>query len=94
MNDRNHWRVMRYTPGVAHLWALTKGGIWRTSCGFMRVIDLDATTSRLGLEEATRKCRRCIPGEVRRKEAVTKENPAGTKPRRAVSAVLSAGGSS
>ena len=87
----NNWRVLRYNPGAAHLWGMTANGIWRSWCNRMAVIDLDAMTRPLTLEDSAHKCRCCIPGEVRRKDVAGKENPAGRKPRRAASAVSPAG---
>lgn len=63
----NDWRVMYYRPGAAHLWRRTENGIWRTLCNRMAVIDLDANTRPLMLDDAMHKFRCCIGGEVRRK---------------------------
>lgn len=65
----NDWRYLHYNPGSAHLWALTPGGIWRTRCSRLCVLDLDVTTDPLELDNNhMRKCRVCIPQEPRRKE--------------------------
>ena len=63
------WRHFRVRPGAAHLWALTPGGVWRTHCARLCVLDLDETTVPLTVDNLKiRKCRVCLPQEPRRKE--------------------------
>jgi hypothetical protein len=63
------WRyVPSYRATQAHLWALTPGGIWRSWCGRMAVIDLAVLTDPLAGDTRLRKCRLCLPQEQRRKE--------------------------
>jgi|GEM_PF-2372202 len=67
----NTWRHFRVRPGAAHLWALTPGGIWRTHCARLCVLDLDETTAPLAVDNLKiRKCRVCLPQEPRRGEII------------------------
>ncbi len=64
----NDWRCLRARPGAAHLWAMTPGGIWRSKCGRVTVVNLVEFTNPAPRENGlTLKCRVCIPHEQRRK---------------------------
>ena len=64
----NDWRYLRARPGAAHLWAMTPGGIWRSRCARVAVLDLfESTVSAPNENGLTLKCRCCIPHEARRK---------------------------
>lgn len=70
MSMLNDWRFMKFRPGKAHLWALTRGGVWRSLCGGMCVLDLDESTGPLAVGDELMKCKRCIPVKPRRKAAL------------------------
>lgn len=65
IEGENDWRVYRYRPGSAHLWATTVGGLWRSMCGRLVLQGAVTTVPITGSARDFCKCKICVQHEIR-----------------------------